>query len=102
MNGDECSAKLCNGIFNLCVVDYPNNSTMCQERADGATHCCYNCLECPSQTADKPNPPHYDHCLNDLCNNIYQVCTKSDHGSEECRDASNVASGCCNMCDDCN
>jgi hypothetical protein len=78
----------------------PDNSTDCWDRADMATHCCYNCMGCTSNV--KPPQPRYDHCLIDLCNNVYDMCTESDHSSDKCRKIANHASECCNMCDDCN
>jgi len=95
---DLCNQDMCNKIFNRCSQTH--NSSDCCERADAATHCCSNCLYCPSNM--KPPQPRYDHCLKDLCNDVYLNCIEAEHSTDHCRKMANHASECCNMCADCN
>jgi len=96
---NECAADMCNKIYNTCTHVHPQNSSQCCERADAATHCCYNCIDCASSM--KPPKPRYDHCLTDLCNDVYLQCIDTDRTSDKCRKMANHASECCDMCSDC-
>jgi hypothetical protein len=56
-------------------------------------------MDCPANV--KPPQPKYDHCLSDLCDDVFEACTESAHSSSRCRTIANHASDCCNMCNDC-
>jgi len=93
----DCHAKLCTAVLDHCTH---SNATDCQYRADEASNCCYNCLDCPTGV-ETPTRPKYDHCLSNLCDGVFELCVKSEHDPSECRAKADKASDCCNMCDDC-
>jgi len=98
----ECHAKFCNAVLDVCT--HSSNSTECQYKADEASNCCYDCLDCPSGV-ELPSRPKYDHCLSNLCLNVYGVCIETEHDADKCRSIAIEVSDCCssidNPCMDC-
>lgn len=97
---DHCLTNLCHGAYDVCVKnEYQPDE--CAVVATEVSGCCSTignmCMDCPPPP---PPPKKFDHCLSNLCNEVFNVCIKTEP-HDECRIVADEVSDCCNMCGNC-